>query len=575
MKSRAHFPLPSLLAILSLAVAGCTPAAPTEPGQATATEVTQVTQVPEPSEQAAPSVLVFAAASDAITLDPGDTSDGESMTRTGNMFEGLVEFIPGESGIQPCLAESWETSDDGLEITFHLRRGVKFHDGTDLNADAVIFSIRRQYDAGFEPWHSYGEWTFWNSTMADVVERLDKIDDSTVKLILKRPYSPIMTALATEPWTITSPTNAEKWGAETYQHPVGTGPFKFVEWVKDDHITLAGNENYWREPPQLDQVVIRVIPDPSARFLALKAGEIHAYEFPDPSSFPDIDADPNMKVISQPGFNVGFLGMNTGYAYKDVNGNGRQDPDETCEQVAGYHEALAKPEVRIAINYAIDVNTIVEEMYKGTAIVAKNGMPPGTLGYNDAIQPYPYDPEMAKQLLQEAGYPDGFEVTLAVMPVSRPYMFDPPKIGEAIASYLAAVGVNAEIVQSDWATYLDQAYAGELQMFLLGYIPWYVDPDNALRNALSPNSAFIGATENWVRYGCGRPELQELFDKATATYDEAERAGYYEEIQAIVHEDTPYVYLAHGTQFVIATSSVQGFVLSPSGVHKFAPVSLD
>jgi len=218
-------------------------------------------------------VLVFGSSGDASRLDPADVTDGESIQRMDNIFEGLVEYEAGSTEIKPCLAESWDISEDGTEIVFHLRKGVKFHDGTDFNADAVIFSFERQFNPE-HPHYQYGEWVYWGIMFTDII-RIEKIDDYTIKLVLKNPNASIMTSLAMFTVCIVSPTNAEKYKEDAFKNPCGTGPFKFVEWVKDDHITLEANEDYWRERPQLDQLIFRVIPDPSARLLALEVGEVH------------------------------------------------------------------------------------------------------------------------------------------------------------------------------------------------------------------------------------------------------------------------------------------------------------
>jgi len=448
--------------------------------------------------------LVFGSSGDAVRLDPADVTDGESIQRMDNIFEGLVEYESGSTEIQPCLATSWETSKDGKEITFHLRKGVKFHDGIDFNADAVVFSLRRQYDKGYLPWHDYGEWAYWGYMFSDV-EKVVKIDDYTVKIVLTRINASIMTSLAMFTVCIVSPTNAAKWGPDTFKHPVGTGPFKFVEWVKDDHIALEANDNYWRERPKLDRLIFKVVPDPSARLMALEVGEVQGIEYPDPTHFDRIKANPDLKLLTEPGMNVGYMAMNTGYG---------------------------------------------------------NGMPPFMLGYNDDIEDYPYDPQKAKKLLAEGGYPDGFEVTLYVMPVSRPYMFDPPKIGEAIQSYLAAVGITVKFYQVDWGTYLQETEAGNHQMCLLGWTGDNGDPDNFMNVLYGPNACSIGTAGNYGFYN--DEEAQDLLSKALQTYDESKRAEYYQKVQEMIHEAAPWVYLAHSNQNVVFRKNVQGYVLHPT-----------
>ncbi len=516
-------------------------------------------------------VLIFAMSGDADKLDPADVTDGESISRTDNIFESLVEYTSGGTDIQSALATSWDTSDDGLEITFDLRKNVEFHDGTDFNADAVVFSFARQYDTS-HPYHEYGEWAYWGYMFSDI-DYVEKINDYKIIIHLKRPNAAIMTSLAMFTVAIVSPTNAEEWGEEAFKHPVGTGPFKFVEWVKDDHITLEANEDYWRARSKLDKIIFRVIEDPSARLLAIQAGEIHGMEYPDPVSFDLIKSDSDLQLLTQSGMNVGYLAMNTGYGYYDENENGVRDSDEDWVKTPGYFEPLTNKLVRQAINYAIDKNSIVENLYKGTAIVAKNGMPPFMLGHNDDIVDYSYDPDMAKDLLEEAGYPNGFNTTLWVMPVSRPYMFDPPKIAEAIQSYLADVNINVELYQLDWSTYLEETENGNHPMCLLGWTGDNGDPDNFMNVLYGPNSASIGTAGNVAFYN--NSLVQDKFSAALQSYDTTVRAKLYEEAQVLIHEDAPFVYLAHATQNMVFLSNIKGYVLNPTERKFFYPVEIE
>jgi len=516
--------------------------------------------------------LVFGSSGDAVRLDPADVTDGESIQRIDNIFEGLVEFESGTTEIKPCLATSWELSEDGKEITFHLREGVKFHDGTDFNADAVVFSFARQYDTN-HPYYQYGQWPYWGWMYGDI-DKVEKIDDYTVKVVMKKINASIMTSLAMFTVCIVSPTNAEKYKDDAFKNPSGTGPFKFVEWVKADHITLEANEDYWRERAKLDKLIFRVIPDGSARLMALEVGEVQGIEYINPADFDRIRANKDLVLMSEPGMNIGYMAINTGYGYIDANNNYARDiEEEPLVKTPGYHEPLTKKKVRQAINMAIDKQSIVDNLYMGTAIKAKNGMPPFMLGYNDEIVDYPYDPVKAKTLLAGAGYPDGFEVTLYVMPVSRPYMFDPPKIGEAIQSYLGAVGIKVNIYQVDWGTYLQETMDGNAQMCLLGWTGDNGDPDNFLNVLYGANVCSIGTSGNYGFYI--NSTAQALLTAALQTYDTEKRATYYKKFQEMIHEDACYVYLAHSNQNLAFRANVQGYVLHPTSRKFFYPVSVE
>ena len=517
------------------------------------------------------SVLLFGSSGDAATLDPGDASDGETIQRLDNIFEGLVQFKPGTVEIEPCLATSWEITEDGKEVIFNLRKGVKFHDGTDFNADAVLFSLSRMYDTS-HAFNKYGKWFYWDWSFGDV-EKVEKIDDYTVKFILKNVNASILISLVMNTAHIVSPKNHEVYKEKAFEHPCGTGPFCFVEWVREDHITLKKNEEYWGEKAKIDKLIFKVIPDGEARLQALEANEIQGMEYPDPEDFDRIRNNPDLKLMQEPGMNVGYMAINSGYGYVDKNKNGIRDDDEEWVKTPGYFEPLTKKNVRKAIQHAIDKQAIVDNIYAGTAIKATNGMPPFLLGYNDEIEDYEYNPEKAKELLKEAGYPDGFEVTLHVMPVSRPYMFDPPKIGEAIKEYLAVVGITVKLYQTEWSDYLKECRDGKPQMCLLGWTGDNGDTDNFLNSLYGANKCALGTVGNYGFYN--DMEAQELLTKALRTYDMGERWDLYSKFQEMIHEHASYVFLAHSVQSIAFRKEVDGFVISPTSRKFFNTVEIN
>ena len=519
-----------------------------------------------------PQTLIFGCAGDAANLDPGDVTDGESTIRTDNIFESLVGFKPHSTEIQPCLATAWTISPDEKNITFALRQGVKFHDGTDFNASAVVFSFERQYNES-HPYHQYGQWAYWDYLFSDIIQKVEKIDNYTVTIVLNNPNAAIITSLAMFTVAIVSPTNAAIWKEEAYKHPVGTGPFKFFEWVTDNHITLIANEQYWREPPKLKKVIFQVITNPFERVYELQTNTIQGMEYPDPASFDLIKADENLTFLAEPGNNIGYLAINNGFGYFDSNQNGIRDPDEPWMQTPGYFEPFTNKLVRQAINYAINKTMIVESLFNGTAIVAKNGMPPFMLGYNDAIVDYPYDPSKAKELLTQAGYPNGFNTTLWVMPVSRPYMRNPIEIGEAIQDFLAAVNITIDIYTIDWSTYLARTRAGEHSMCLLGWTGDNGDPDNFMNILYGANQCIMGAAYNVAFYN--NSEVQDLFTAALETYNSSERAEMYKEAQAIIHDDAPFVYLDYSNEHLVFRENVKGFLMNPVGRLFFYPVDIE
>jgi peptide/nickel transport system substrate-binding protein len=513
--------------------------------------------------------LVFGSSGDAARLDPADVTDGESIQRMDNIHEGLVMYEEGTTSIKPALATEWTISEDKKTITFKLRKGVKFHKNFgEMTADDVVFSFARQYDPN-NWYHDKGEWAYWGYMFSDI-ESVEKIDDYTVAIHMSKPNSSMMTSLAMFTAAIVSEKAAKQYGDDYFKNPVGTGPFEFVEWVKDDHITLKAFPDYWGGKAYLDQLIFKVIPDPSARLMALQAGEIDGMEYPDPAQLEIIKNDPKLQLVSQAGMNIGYIALNCGEGYVDKNGNYQWDDGEEVA-VPGAFEPFKDIRVRQAIAYAINKEAIVKNLYKGAASVATQGMPPGLLGYNDQLTGYPYDPEKAKQLLKDAGYENGFKVTLWHMgSTSRPYFPEPTGIAEAIQSDLAKVGIQVELFTEDWGTYLQDAEAGKAQMIMLGWSGDNGDPDNFLNVLYSDHVCTVGSAGN---YGFKKnPPLQKVLNNALLTYDQTQRDTLYRLANKMIVDEGTHVFVAHADQNLAFKSNVKGFVIHPTDRKFFYPV---
>ncbi|RCW88914.1 ABC transporter substrate-binding protein [Paracoccus lutimaris] len=495
-------------------------------------------------------------------FDPAPYTSGTTFDASGHaVYNRLVQFKPGTTEIEPALAESWEVSEDGLEYTFHLRKGVKFHSNEkftpsrDFNADDVIFTFNRQANAD-DPWHQYIAgitYEYYSSMEMDkLIKSIEKVDDNTVKFVLNHPEAPFLANIAMPFVAVVSKEYADaldKAGTkeDLNNAPIGTGPFKFVAYQKDAVIRYQKNADYWGTAPKIDDLVFAITPDASVRLQKLKAGECHLMPYPAPADLADIKADPNLKVDEQPGLNVGYLAYNTTVAPFD------------------------KPEVRKALNMALDKKALIEAVYQGNAEVAKNPIPPTMWSYNSAIEDDAFDPEAAKKMLEEAGVKD-LSMEIWAMPVQRPYMPNARRAAELMQSDLAKVGVKVEIVSYEWGEYLKKSMeAGRKGAVILGWTGDNGDPDNFLSVLLSCASAEPGGANR--AFWCNK-EFSDIIAKAKATSNHDERVKLYEEAQVIFKKEAPWATLAHSTQYVPMAKNVTGFVQSPLGDYTFDTVDL-
>ncbi len=459
--------------------------------------------------------LVIGRSSDAITLDPNDGPDGRSSAVAKLIAEPLVRFRPGTSEVEPWLATSWSVSDDGLEWTFQLRDGVKFHDGTPFNAEAVVFTFLRMLDKD-HPYHYMGAWVHATGLFSNVKDVV-AVDDLTVKFVLAKPYSPFLTALTNGRAAIVSPTAVVNDPDNFFKNPIGTGPYVIKEWRTDERIVLERFEGYWSDRPYLDSIIFQVIPESVARILALQRGDIQAVIEVDAISRQMIESSPGLVLQETPGILHGYLTANVAKApWDDVR-------------------------VRQALFHALDRQALADAFYPGGA-VARGVMSQSFLGFDEDIPWYDYDPEEARRLLAEAGYPNGFATTLYTVDGTRPHTPQPRAASEAIQSYLAAVGIRVEIVVSDTATYLDAARAGEHGLLLAGFSPIMADPWTVMYTQFDSRRAVLGSANNFSFYR--NPEVDALNDLADAAAEPEQRAAYYRQIQEIVYRDAVRVDLA-------------------------------
>jgi peptide/nickel transport system substrate-binding protein len=490
--------------------------------------------------------LVWGRSGDAVSLDNAIAEDGETGEATVQLFNLLVRAKPGATDVEPDLATSWSTSPDGLMWTFKLRKGVKFQDGTPWNAQAAKFNIDRWADVK-NPYHQPGtDFIIWGEFLADIFKEARAVDPETLQIILKVPNAPLLYNLTITGFEFGSPTAIAKYGGRGFsQNPVGTGPFKAVEWVRDDHITMVASSSYFRQGlPKVQRLIYRVIKDNAARYLALKAGEIQAMELPNPDDVRAAQADPNLKVGLRPALNSSWIRFNMNLPlFKDRR-------------------------IREALALGIDRKSIVEALYGGRGEVANQMLPPVMWGRSATVKAYPYDPDRAKGLLTEAGYPNGFSLDLWYMPISRPYFPVPKEIGSAMASDLAKIGVRAHLMTEDWATYLKDLRTNKFMLFMEGGIGDNGDPDDFY-------STFIPKYDPNVAYlSYNNPTVFGLVSRARVVTDQTERARMYAQIAEILVRDVRDIPIGSAKTPILMRRNVEGLVPQPNGSEYMETVEL-
>jgi dipeptide transport system substrate-binding protein len=332
------------------------------------------------------------------------------------------------------------------------------------------------------------------------------------------------------------------------QIPIGTGPFSFVAYQRDATIRYKRFDAYWGPKAKLDALVFSISKDPAVRLAKLRANECQIMAYPAPADLPGIKIDPALTLLQQPGLNIGYLAFN----------NMKKPFDDK--------------RVRQALNLALDKKAILDAVYQGAGQPAKNLIPPTMWSYNNAIVDYPHDPEAAKKLLAEAGFPDGFETELWAMPVQRPYNPDARRVAELMQNDLMKVGIRAKIVSYEWGEYRKRVQAGEATMAELGWTGDNGDPDNFFTPLASCAAARIGggSASKW----CNK-DFDALIDKARTLPVQADRAKLYEQAQVIMHEEAPFFLIAHSVAFQPLRKGVTGYVMSPFGGHIFDQVDLN
>ncbi len=489
-------------------------------------------------------VLVAGWEEDAQTLDPAKTICGHEV-RIVNQFGNTLWGLEGTATEPvPMLAESWEESEDGLTWTVKLKPNLTFQDGTTCDAAAVKWSFDRFLDADhpfYNPPYNLLSYYLGGPDLDYGIKTVEVTDPLGLTFTLKKADPTFLTKMTNGYAAVVSPTALEAAGNDAFgQMPVSTGPFKVSAWEKGVRIVLDRNDGFYGEKAKVDQLIIRPIVENAARLTALQQGEVDFIVAMSPEFIPVIEADPNLQLLQSPGFHIWWIALNV------------------------HVKPLDDVKVRQALNYAVDKQAIVDSILQGAATLSNGPIIGHSWGNDPAVLPYPFDPEKAKALLAEAGLADGFTTKFWV-PESGSGMVAPKEIGQIVQANLAEVGVTAEIVTQEWTSYVaDWQNKGlDAGPYGMAEMSWnFSSPDpaewlepNVMTSAHPPAGGFNGSFYS-------NPEVDDLLTKATQTFNQDERAGFFKQAQAIMREDCPWIFMFSANNVAAATARLKGIALN-------------
>lgn len=559
----------ALVAAAAVVFVACGGAASPAPSAVPATEPPAGT-TPAPTEDNQPKdggTLVVALPGDITRTDPALIDDSNSSYVMQQVVEGLVALVPGStSEVIPALAESWTLSPDGKTYTFKIRQGVKFHDGTDLDADAVVYNYLRwkNFPTELQDYSYYAGAVFGGYGEGSNVASVEATDASTVAITLRSPYSSFLVANTQAYFAISSPTALKAGHADNATTDVskieyaqggptamvGTGPFKFKEWVVGDHVTVEKNPDYWNPDAaaHLDEIVFKPVAEEAQRLNGLDTGEIDFAQTIAPIDIATIKGNTELAVVDR-GASCNTMQLSMNHNYTPIN----------------------NPKIREAIAYAVNKDYLIETFYAGLAVGADNWMPVNTL-YAKKLGLPTYDEAKAKALIAESGETDLTIDFYYPSDVTRPYMPDPQGIFEAITGDLEAAGFTIVPHTETWRPdYLDHEYAGNFEMWILGWTCDWAGPDNFLK------TAFFGYVDGAPspEFAYFNDELEQTMNDALAATDEATAKSLWEHAQDLLKADLPTVPLINSTPPAAARADVMGFVGSGGLNEYFNSVWLD
>ena len=501
--------------------------------------------------------VIYCAEGSPETFNPQLVTSSTTIDATSNqLYDRLITYQGNKNTLSPALAKSWHVTRDGKKVTFYLRKNVVFHH-TDyftpsrfLNADDVIFSFNRALDVE-HPYHlvSGGHYPFFqNIGLSKVIDKIEKINDYTIRFHLSHANNSFLANLATDFAIILSAEYAEqltkqKAKSDIDTHPIGTGPFKLKEYRVGSLIRFYRHEQYWREPAQIAQLVFDITPSNTGRLTKLLAKECDVAAYP--IAHEKITQHNDLRLEAVTALNVSYLGFNVNKAPFD------------------------NKLVRQAVNYAINKKTLLEAVYQGKAEMANSILPKTSWAFDQSIPKQEFNPVLAKRLLTFAGYSKGFSMDLWVMPIKAPYNPNAITMAKLIQSDLKRINIKVNIISNESNTFLQRLKHGEHQSFLLGWSAEHPDPNNFFTPMLSCSATQTGTNNT---FWCNQ-KYDAIIKKALQTTNINQRKKYYAQAMAILTQEVPLIPIAHSKRYQARGNNVIGNILAPFGGINFYPVT--
>lgn len=500
-----------------------TAASTTEKEQTTSESTTAGATTAQGSGKITRDEIILGGKADIKSTDPAGQSDVYSGMLVRHLYNGLVKIDTDGTTVVGDLAESFDMPDD-LTYHFVLKKGVKFHDGTELKASDVKFTLERAREmASTKPTAAY-----FDTITVD--------NDYEVTLKLKKPSAAMLYLLTGSNIKIVSEKAVTEAGDKYVEHPIGTGPFKFVEWVPNDHWVIVRNDDYFDEKPLAKKITYRAIVEESSRVIALETGEIDMALDVAETEAANVEANPELVLESGPSPSIEYIGLNF------------------------QNEYLGNQKVRQAIAHALDQQVFIDTIVEGRGEIANTCIGKTIPGWDSELKPYTYDPELAKQLLAEAGYPDGFEIKINVSSDIR------NRAAQIIQAQLAEVGIKVDINMYEFGAFLDMLQNGEDELFILGWSNGNVDPERSTTPLF--HGDYCGKNGNNYSF-MQDDELDQILDTASSELDYDKRMELYKDAQAKLQELVPIIPLYYKQNLNGRRKDLKGFVFDKNVSHYY------